>query len=228
MNAAIIYNSIYPEVAAQAARCLESFRGFSGWEPELFEGCSPATLADWDRKFKIGDGRAKTPPADPRYPSKKACFYSHFALWNVALHTRRPLAVIEYDTACMGAWTIKPPADGVLHLSLQTFARNVKNKYGRNWPEDAELLGRLPPGIYNIADTARGHDKRDMPGNTAYLITPSAAAVLIEDCIRRGWKQNDNLMTQDKFPLRYLIPSPVAYLEEADRHTSHLAQRFPA
>lgn len=225
MRAFVLYNSRYRDVAKEAARCLASFAPYRGWEPELFDGCEPRTLGEWDAMYRIDDRRAKTRPGDPRHATKKSCFYSHFALWHGAVKAWQPIVVVEYDTECVGDWAIDPPADGVVHLSLQSFCRNAKNRYSTNWPDEPDLLAGQAPGLHDIAGTHRGRAKRDMPGNTAYLVTPSAAQAMIDDCRRHGWQQNDNLMTRDKFPLRYAIPSPIAYLEERDRHTSHRALR---
>lgn len=220
MKAFVIYNSCYRDVARQARRCLASFSRHAGWEAELFDGCHPGSLRDYEAEHGVHDGRAKIGSRDPRYMSKKSCFYSHFAMWLYAIR-RGPIVVVEYDTVCIADWAITPPDAGVVHLSLQSFATNRKNKYVVNWPGEADRLAAQPAGIHDIAGTLRGQAKRDMPGNTAYLITQSSARILVDDCRRHGWQQNDVLMTRDRVPLLYAVPSPIAYLEHADRHTSH-------
>lgn len=224
MRAFIVYNGRYPETEREAVRCYDTFDAYFGWHPELFDGCEPETLPAWEKRYRIGDARAKLKPGAPRFASKKACFYSHFALWLRAAELDEAVAVLEYDTACIADWGLDPPLYGVIHLSLQTFCGNRKNGYASRWPGEPAHLERLAarrPGLWALSETLRGRSKRDMPGNTAYCITPLSARRLVDDCRAHGWRQNDNLMTRELVPLLCLLPSPIAYLEAADHHTSH-------
>lgn len=215
MKTFIIYNSPIQQSYINAKSCEESFQQHAGWEVELFDGCNPSTINDYQAAYKLSDKRATN-----KSLSKKSCFYSHYKLWKHSAENDIPVAIIENDTECLSGCPAIPE-EGVYHLSIET---NIKvNAHGRNCKSDSALIAQKPAGIHSVKELSQRNlqtRQKCMPGSTAYIITPKSAEALIRDCELKGWYQNDSLITTELVNLNYIIPSPIKYCEKKELKTS--------
>lgn len=123
MRTFIIYIQ-HPKSIAYAKECLLSFKRYTGWEPELFEGITPATLPQFENYYplKIREkSRVSSFWKDDktRYYTKKACSMNHYKLFKHCIKINEPIAVIEHDSHCIGNWEC-PFFDNVLVLNIKS------------------------------------------------------------------------------------------------------------
>jgi len=215
MKTFIIYNKPINQSYTNALESRDSFEKYKGWDVELFDGCNPSNLNEYQEMYKLKDIRAANKSA-----SKKSCFYSHFHLWKYSSKNNVPIAIIENDTECLSDLP-EINQEGVFHLSIET---NIKcQAHGRKVDVDSMLISKKPAGIHKVEELSQKNlrtGKKCMPGSTAYVITPETAKVLIEDCETKGWYQNDSLITTDLVNLKYLKPSPVKYCAKKELKSS--------
>ena len=206
MKTFVIYNRPVDRSYVNAVECKGSFLKYKGWDVELFDGCNPNTIDQYNMMYGLSDARASNPKL-----SKKSCFYSHYHLWRYSADNGVPVAIVENDTECEGDCP-EIVEEGVFHLSIET---NITMKaHGRDCNKDFALISNKPDGIHSVEELSQTNlhtGKKCMPGSTAYIITPKAAKSLIRDCEKNGWYQNDSLITTGLVNLNYIKPSPVRY-----------------
>jgi hypothetical protein len=85
------------------------------------------------------------------------------------------------------------------------------NSFSR-YNDARSIYKRLKPGLHSMTVIPPlknwGHC---IAGNTAYGIAPSAAKILVEDCFKNGWQQNDLLMSEKLCKIEMLVPSIIVY-----------------
>ena len=213
----IIHNAPQALSRKYAIECFNSFSGYRNWNPILFDGCNPNTLADYDKKYNISNNRTNWPPRHHRHKSKKSCFYSHYELWTKSAETDSIIAIVEYDTICIGDLPDILEFKGALQLSVESAARLKLRKIYRN---DYDRLMSKSNGIHKM-DICKKVDKyTPLIANMAYAITPDAARILVDDCNQYGWYQNDDLITTKYFDIEYLLPSVIEYDKTKELGTS--------
>ena len=214
MKVYIIHNSQSLSIK-YATECYESFSTFNNWEPFLFNGCNPDTLDEYQDRYNLTNKRAKCPKE--RYKSKKSCFYSHYELWNLAVNLNEKIAIVEHDTYCIGDMPESLEFTGALQLSVESAARE---KLYKIWINDYHRLMSRKDGIHTLDICRKIEGHTPLIANMAYAITPNAASILIEDCKKNGWLQNDNLITSKYFDIEYLLPSVIKYDKSKELGTS--------
>lgn len=224
MKVFCIYTPSDPRTLEIAESCVDSFKKHRGWKPELFAGCDPTTLEEYEAKYNISDRRAKYTNIHQKYAAKKSCFYSHYALWNKCVELQKPICVVEYDVRCISKYPVKLAFDGVMHLAIESSLR--ARPYQRLWPNDHDQLLRAGKGIFPVNFSQRRDGYPCIPGNVAYGISPDAALTLIKECETHGWIQNDVLMTAALIPVKYIMPPLIEYDEQQELHTSHVRDRL--
>jgi len=222
MKTYIIYNEELPYSKKIAQECLNSFSSYEGWEPELYRGCSPLTLKIFNTKYKMKTNRKNKIRHDSnKFKSKKACFYSHYTLWLKCIELDEPISILEHDTECvLSVNNINfKDIEGVLQLTTESVLES-NTWQGQNFPQDLKLLREKGPGIFPTHSSHKLEGYRCVAGNTGYCISPKAAATIVAECKKFGWHQNDLIMTTKLFPIYYIVPSPIKYLEHKERRTS--------
>lgn len=220
MKTYIVYNKIYSRSKSNAAHCLSSFANFSGWEPELYDGCTPERLKEFESKYPLSDQRHQFINSPVKMiESKKSCFYSHYDLWNRCVQKNEPIAIIEHDTMCIDNYNI-PKFDESSPLAIQLTTDSTINlwRYYRT-RENKKMFEKNGDGLHKIF-YVHAHGKRYMAGHTGYIITPAACDILIKDCEKNGWEQNDLLTSDEVFPLYYIRPSPIMYVKTKELKSS--------
>lgn len=207
MKTYILYNSVNANSVKNAEICLKSFEKFSSWQPELFDGCTPAALDAFQSKYKLKDDRGRFPPTHAYFKSKKSCFYSHFTLWLACIELNQPVTIVEHDTYCDGDLPDSFSFTGAVQFTAESIFKHL--------PQYAKLVNiykNLLPGLYSF-DTLppTGGWGHCMAGNTGYGITPAAAEILVNDCFENGWQQNDVLMSTKLCVVEFVVPSLIVY-----------------
>lgn len=222
MKAFIIYNSANPRSVDNANNCLNSFVPFKSWDVELFDGYTPNNLPTLNERYQLKDTRARYKPTHEYFENKKACFFSHFHLWNMCVEMNRIIAVVEHDAVCVGEIKHELPDVGVVQLTSET----VFKAFGR-YVADRQTFELLPNGIHSVRNFSPHKESSPtsnwgytIAGNVGYTITPSAAKILIADCVVNGWQQNDLLMNDNLIPVFHLKPSPLAYVRQRELQSS--------
>ena len=216
MKAYILYNPQQKSLD-YARACFDSFSGFDTWEPILFSGCNPTVLKEYDDKYNISDNRSKWEKDDERYESKKSCFYSHFELWLKVIENNAVTAIVEHDTRCIGDLPDNLKFNGAIQLCIESAAR-LKHKAIRE-KDYGRLIGR-EDGVHPMDISREINGYTPMISNMAYAITPEAAKILVDDCIKNGWYQNDELITTKYFDIGYILPSVIEYDKSLELGTS--------
>ena len=136
-----------------------------------------------------------------------ACMVSHMRAWHTSIQMNSPIVVLEHDAIFVKTFKYRYMTDqgfsnGVIGLNLPLGAtrkakifhtRVNENKGTGVFPvpiiDDPKLDPPLPSGL---------------AGNSAYVITPSAAKQLIDKTRQIGLWPNDALMCQQLFPWLYV------------------------
>ena len=151
-----------------------------GLEAETFNAVTPATVDAQEQKYKV-QPRQRFITNHLRDPSSRpftrACFMSHFILWQKCISLDEPIVIAEHDTVMTRHWD-KPDFSGdVLTLNV------LRTKAGRVPDDDF-----APPGIHaypadfnvGVIDIIEGRELRAarMNGAHFYIIKPSGAEKL--------------------------------------------------
>lgn len=224
MKTYVIYTPSNFRSLTLAKECASSFRKFRGWDASLSKGCDPTRLHLFQESFPLSDERSKWSIKDPKYASKKSCFYSHYRLWHKCVELNKPICIAEYDVMCVADYPSDLSFDGVIHFAIESILR--LGIYSKLWPQDHQNVLEKGDGIHPMQCSQLVNGYPCIPGNVAYGITPDAAATLIENCIKYGWQQNDLLMTTELIPINYIMPCPVVYDPTRDLHTSSMNTRI--
>lgn len=217
MRAYIIHNGLQTMSRIYARKCLDSFKSYRSWTPKVIDGCNPSTLRSYEERYKISNDRTNWPPWHDRYRSKKSCFYSHYELWLKASEMHETIAILEHDTYCIGDIPDGLSFKGALQLSVESAARLKLNRIYRN---DYDRLMSRAAGVHALDICKQVEGYTPLIANMAYAITPEAAAILVEDCQKHGWYQNDDLITTKYCDIEYLLPSVIEYDQSRELGTS--------
>lgn len=206
-----------PESIQQAEQSLKSFKD-NGWDAELIEGITPATLNEDDFPFMdMTDGRLESFRINEpdKYPIKKSCLFNNLKFCQRVIEANETMVFAEQDAVCIGSpqpWFFddflcltfdyafqpptalaKPPFNNWYHMSLtgvQDFPTNYPLKYYKQ---------TLYKG-YTMA-----------PGTAAYALTPSGAKKLLRAAENHGLDQSDFIINNYNLRMQYVYPSPVKY-----------------
>jgi hypothetical protein len=222
MKTFIIYNSVNPKSVKNAEESLNSFNKFNGWNASLYDGCHPGIIHEYDEKYNIQKQRKIK--RGGHNENKRSCFYSHYACWHWAASNNELIVVAEHDTECVSDYNLDQfvsLSDTLaVQLTLDTMLIKGQNpNQGYNKAEVQRQHAKNGEGFHKIF-YKHAHGKYIMAGHTGYLITPSAAKIVIEDCQMHGWMQNDLLIEDSFFPLYYISPSPIDYKVNKELKTS--------
>ena len=223
MKTFIIYNSVYEKSKRIAKECLKSFEGFSSWEPELHDGCTPSTLKEYDEKYNVTTGpRTKKYSTDKLSMSKTCCFYSHYEVWLKCIDLDEPIAVVEHDTECIGELNIPDNFDMNRALGIQLTTDSMLSllpHYRKNKMVNEINLTKNGKGIHDVF-YVHPHGKKYFAGGTGYVLTPEACKIIVDWCEKNGWTQNDLLFDDQLIDLQYVHPSPIEYVRSKELNSS--------
>ena len=207
MKAFIIYVPFKKSIE-YANSALKSFNGYTGWEPELFEGVTINTLPKYNKLYDLKTKKpSRVETMDPlRYSTKKACALNHYRLFKQCVEFDEPIAIIEHDSHCIGNWE-DASFDDILVLNSisatdQKVLRNTRT----------ENLSTLKDGVHDIKfDMVYRYDPslgtpNMMPGTAAYAVTPQGARKMIDVYETIGWEQSDHIINTAFVRIQTLVP----------------------
>lgn len=226
----IIYNEEFKRTKENALHCDDTMKQFNNFDGQLYNGCHPDRLDEYEKIYKIGNQRPVSEcsynhEGHKFYESKKSCFYSHYSLWIKCLEFNEPIIILENDVYCSREFPINilTQMPEITHLAYGSVVTGGKRKgYG---PVESVLCNEYkhaPDGINFFKDfeLAKERGGYGMHGNMAYLIKPSAATKIIKDCQINGWMQNDRLMALPKCDSGILKPDIFTYDSKKEANTS--------
>jgi len=208
-----------------ARRCIQSIKNTkSKLDPFILDATTPDNLlehlstfkmdlSDWtypkspsETKTSIDDGLILTGYSAADYTKVVSCLVSHMRLWRMCLTLGEPIVILEHDAMFTREFDMN------LDFAMQMQAAVI----GLNDPIGATRKAKLYDSIIRtkMAETNRPHrtklsevptvDDLTIPqgiaGNSAYLISPYNAAVVLNRIFKKGMWPNDALMCKQLFP----------------------------
>ena len=141
------------------------------------------------------------------YPTKKisnrtACMVSHMRLWHkCATHYKRPIIILEHDAIFTRKFVFEPLEEefkgGILGLNDPRGATRRSNIFHN---VASSKMGLQPVPTVDDMEVPQG-----LAGNSAYLITPTAAKKLLDKVREVGMWANDALMCKQFFPWMQVV-----------------------
>ena len=200
---------------AQAA--LNSFSGFKGWEPELFEGVALDTLPKYEKLYPL---KTKSPSRaedffkknKKKYQIKKCCSMNHYRLFNKCVELNEPIAVVEHDSHCVGDWEdfdfqdilVMNAASAIKQKTLKPVWKINQHPIEQG-VHDINFNGLRYKfdygGVGEISDLPH-----IMPGTAAYAVTPKGARKMIEVYETKGWEQSDFIINTGHVRIQTIMP----------------------
>lgn len=218
----IIYTDFHPQSYENALHCINSLD--NTWNASLFSGCSPSNLDFYEDKYNITKIQKNKKKINyKKLQSKKCCFYSHFALWNLCLEKDLEyIIILENDTEANASFPRDKIEDFLQKnkkIGIQLTTESMLT-YLRKYTKYESKFTELKKGINEIF-YFHGFGKRFFAGATGYILDKEACRYLVNKVINQGWYQNDIMFSiEDDFPLYFIKPSPITYLPEKELKTS--------
>ena len=229
MKTFILYNTEDARSVKNAEKCLNSFTGKSGYEPELYAGCWKTTIPEWKERYGYWEG-----VNTPQFPSKEvevrklATFYSHYSLWQKCVELNEPVVVVEHDTVCIGDLNINEDWDDMLWIQLTAqsmfdpFNLTAGGQRKTHWsgnPKNFAQYNSIGEGVHNIFWRHKD-GRRHLAGNTGQITTPKTAQHFIDFVHEGGWGQNDRFKTPNEMRVMYVNPSPIKWVAASELNLS--------
>ena len=208
---AFIIHTINKKSLEYANKCKDSFKNHSGWQPELYKGVTVRTLPNFEKRYhlKIKEkSRAMNfyNEKHPMYSSKKSCSLNHYRLFKKCVSLKKPIAVIEHDSHCIGNWEDLEFED-ILVLNAESAIKQRALKY--IWKHK----NTIPKGLTDIKieGLTYRHDPEIngaylIPGTAAYAVTPQGAKKMIDVYENIGWDQSDFIINTAYVRIQVLSP----------------------
>lgn len=218
MTTYVIYNSAYEQSNIIGNEAFDSFKSFKGWNPVLWDGCTPNSLPWYRNKYKVKVGeRTKEYDNATIRLSKEACFYSHYSVWDHCARMNETAIIVEHDTMCLQDF-VMPDLDWSSAIGVQLTTQSMLTHL-HHYAKYQKELNTKGNGIHPVFYT-HTYGMTTFAGGTGYMLSAKACQWLVDDCIRNGWCQNDMLFTDKDFPLYYVYPSPVEYIRSKELKSS--------
>lgn len=212
-----IIHTLHQKSIQYANSCLDSFKYYTGWEPEMFLGVTIDSLPEWEKKYPLKikkKSRAKLFEKEgknnkqnhKRFLTKKSCSYNHYRLFHMCIELGQPIAVVEHDSHCKNNWVNQPFEDVLLMNISSAVARHPD-------PKVRKANKNVKYGIQNLNLTHMNyrHDPEIkhgimIPGTAAYAITPRGAKKMINVYEHIGWEQSDFIINTAYVTIQTIIP----------------------
>jgi len=201
-----------------ANRSLDSFCCFKGWSPQLFQGVTPKTLPEFEKRYPL-EMQPASRVADflkqkrhSLLAAKKSCSLNHYRLFKICAELGEPIAVIEHDSLCVGDWPDEGWQDILVlnadsafdQASLKRLRyKNYRFKPGVNGAHFNGLYYRHDPEIFGAVM---------MPGTAAYAVTPQGAEKMIKVYEEKGWEQSDYIINSAHVEIETLMPELFTFI----------------
>lgn len=191
-----------------------------GWTYELVPGVTPATLDDNEFPWQLlDDGRLHR--WSERFPAKftikKCCFFNHLRFAQKVLAENEPMIFLEHDVVALGPQPENIDFEDYCFLTMHSAFSppSILNKKFKKWekrlkqfvPEDQPVYDFPPdyPLIYQKNNVYNGGMLT--PGTSAYVLSPSGAAKLLESAEKNGLEQSDYSYNSNVMRMQAYYPS---------------------
>ena len=179
-----------------------------GLEARIFDAITPKTVEEQEQKYNVRPRQrfvtTHLRDASTR-PFKRACFLSHFTLWQRCIEFGEPIVIAEHDTVMTRPWDNPNFSGDVLTLNI------LRTRAGRV-PDDSFAPAGIHtyPADFNVdaIDVVEGRELRAAQLNGAhfYIIKPEGAAKLSEIARNLGYINTDNMLNDHYVTLQYASP----------------------
>lgn len=148
------------------------------------------------------------------------CFLSHYFLWVECVTTNVPYMILEHD-----AYMLRPLPKKVLKLFPDVLKLDSLDPYKDTYTADLDAQPK-DLRIWSLHER-KEHGKHEHArglyslGGYGYIIKPHAAAEIIEQCNRFGFRPADHqIHTTDKINIHHIAPSVVRIHKDYENHTA--------
>jgi hypothetical protein len=156
-----------------------------------------------DVEIDIKLGLKKTPYPTMHRFARVACFFSHYALWKVAVQGDTPVMILEHDAKFIKKFDPKfldsIQGDYALGINSPLGATRRDTTFNKIVHENPTEIMETP-WIDNDLTVPQG-----LAGNSAYIITPGLARQAIQFVEDNGAWPNDAILCKQAFPGRILV-----------------------
>jgi len=228
MKAYIIHIKGNEKSEYTANLALESCQQYE-YEAELFDGITPDTLNEWDKKYNLTvmkpshmyDRQIGLNGSKYTYECKYSNFLNHYTLWNKCVELDENIVILEHDALAVESWKVKN-FDELLVLNIYS---------GLYQPLfDCDLKPDITTGINDYrnpylvyrSDNLWRHGSM-IPGSAAYAISPKGAKRLIDNVIKHGWDKADYIINSKSVHMQYIYPEYFKFSHHIveNQRTSH-------
>lgn len=147
---------------------------------------------------------------------------SHAALWKFCVQENEPFIIIEHDAIFVRDFSPKEIANHI-GLSPMVGACSINDPRGAT-RRSQQYHAAMSPGVNPVPNVDEGAigsiPPQGLPGNSAYLITPSFAKRLLDVMSYNGIWPNDAFMCRQLFPGMLYSLYPYATVVKQTRSTS--------
>lgn len=196
---------------AKAARCIETAAAIGGLEVERFAAIDsehgPEMMAGNGLQWTWANGNT-SPAVCPRtgltqHPygklsAKIGCSMSHLLLWSKCVELNEPILILEHDAVFVRAFP-EFEFDGICQINDPAGA----TPHGKWWSDSMRARG---PGVFRKTKVFEDEKPDGLAGNSAYVVKPHAAQLLMDAFREFGVWPNDATMCRQLFFLQELFP----------------------
>lgn len=206
-----------PDSIKQAKQSLASFTK-KGWDAELLEGVTPATLNENDFPYQdMENGRlASFKVNEPKkYPVKKSCLFNNLKFCQKVIELDTPMVFAEHDALCISSpeeWQFEEFLFLAFEYAFEPPTALAKPPFNR-WTHLSHYGVQEFPYNYPLTYYKDNIYKNHImtPGTAAYALTPKGASKILRAAERWGLEQSDFIINDFNVKMQYVYPSPVRY-----------------
>ena len=139
-----------------------------------------------------------------------ACALSHFRLWKLCVEKDEPIVVLEHDARFLQEVKTQKWIDTLEDKSWGAVGLNDPRGNTRKGQMFHAKVAACGDGIHRVPiidEPTEPPLPMGLAGNSAYIIRPSLAKKLLDECVRIGMWPNDAIMCRQLFPnLKVVFP----------------------
>jgi hypothetical protein len=140
--------------------------------------------------------------ADPR--KRIACFMSHYKIWKQCVDINEPVVVLEHDALCIKKFPLThqfftAPKTGVLGINSPQGATRRAGMFHENIQNSKNLPHNKDKQCLTIPRVDQYDVPQGLAGNSAYIIKPAYAEMILKKIKQIGAWPNDALLCYQNF-----------------------------
>ena len=211
MKAFVIAIEDHEYSEAKAARCIETGQRIGGIHVERFKAIDAYHSASIMQHYGLKWTWASNNTSESVCPisglkqrpygnlaAKIGCSMSHYLLWKKCVEIGEPILILEHDSVFVSLFE-----DFCFRSVCMVNDPAGATPKGLWWQEQMVMRG---PGLYPKTRIFPDDIPDGLAGNSAYVIRPSAAAIMINHCKHFGLWPNDAIMCRQFMDLEERYP----------------------